>query len=112
MFEREGEELTGATYQVERQSRRKDDISSPSKKIEVQSIGVFLSSFEKKTQAYEDIAQKFRFLMNITKRNKKDLEAAAQQLVAAYPSDLDHSFDSEIIQFSALVQYYINEEPK
>ena len=50
--------------------------------------------------------------MNITKRNKKDLEAAAQQLVAAYSSDLDHSFDSEIIQFSALVQYYINEEPK
>ena len=112
MFEREGEELTGATYQVERQSRRKDDISSPSKKIEVQSIGVFLSSLEKKIQAYEDIAQKFRFPMNITKRNKKDLEAAAQQLVAAYSSDLDHSFDSEIIQFSALVQYYINEEPK
>ena len=26
VFEREGEELTGATYQVERQSRRKDDI--------------------------------------------------------------------------------------
>ena len=44
--------------------------------------------------------------------NKKDLKAAAQRLVAAYPSDLDHSFDSEIIQFSAFVQYYINEEPK
>lgn len=41
--------------------------------------------------------------------NKKDLKAAAQRLVAAYPSDLDHSFDSEI---SAFVQYYINEEPK
>ena len=47
MFERKVEELIGAIYQVERQSRRKDDISSPSKKIEVQSIGVFLSSLEK-----------------------------------------------------------------
>ena len=44
--------------------------------------------------------------------NKKDLKAAAQRLVAAYPSDLDHSFDSEIIQFSAFVQYYSNEEPE
>ena len=60
VFEREGEELTGATYQVERQSRRKDDISSPSKKFEVQSflpvIDVFLSSLEKRTKTYEDIA--------------------------------------------------------
>ena len=116
VFEREGEELTGATYQVERQSRRKDDISSPSKKFEVQSflpvIDVFLSSLEKRTKAYEGIAQKFGFFRNITKMNKKDLKAAAQRLVAAYPSDLDHSFDSEIIQFSAFVQYYINEEPK
>lgn len=65
MFEREGEELTGATCQVERQSRGKYDISSPSKKIEVQSflpvIDVFLSSLEKRTKAYEDIAQKFGF---------------------------------------------------
>ena len=116
VFEREGEELTGATYQVERQSRRKDDISSPSKKFEVQSflpvIDVFLSSLEKRTKAYEDIAQKFGFFRNITKMNKKDLKAAAQRLVAAYSSDLDHPFDSEIIKFLAFVQYYINEEPK
>ena len=52
VFERKVEELIGAIYQVERQSRRKDDISSPSKKFEVQSfmpvIDVFLSSLEKK----------------------------------------------------------------
>ena len=41
--------------------------------------------------------------------NIKDLKAAAQRLVATYPSDLDHSFD---IQFSVFVQFYINEEPK
>ena len=56
VFEREGEELKGATYQVERQSRRKDDISSPSKKKnELQSflpvIDVFLSSLEKKNES-------------------------------------------------------------
>ncbi len=64
---------------------------------------MFLSSLEKRTKAHEDLAQKFGFFRNITRMDKMDLRAAAQQLVAAYPSDLDRSFDSEIIQFSAFI---------
>ena len=82
MFEREGEELTGATYQVERQSRQKDDISSPSKKFEVQSflpvIDVFLSSLEKKNESVRRHSTEVVFFRNTTKMNKKDLKAAAQ----------------------------------
>ena len=116
-FEEKGKVLSGQdTYQEIRQSRRKDDIGSLSKRFEVQSylpvIDAFISSIDKRSKCYEKIAKKFGVLRNILTLKRWEIEEAAKKLREAYPHDLDEYIVGEMVHFSHFIRPFQKDEPE
>ena len=120
-FEQQAKSLTGnENYQDElrRQRRRNpryDDVDevanesiSPAEDFKKNTFSVILdnlkSELTKRTKAYEKLSKTFGFLHNLHEASVEDINSGSQNLIVAYPDDLEDSLGDELIQFSALLK--------
>ena len=119
-IEREAKQLTGCDqYEEERKRVRKrkrhhDELPDetenlpPAKKFELATFNVIIDSLllelNKRQNAYKKLYNVFGILQDLSEASGEQISTGAENLVAAYPEDLEDDLVAEMIQFSALLK--------